>query len=192
LSPPWSPDHATTPKPGKSVAELHVAARWLWPSLIARMLRNNWTVETAREQAGRLKDAPEPPIWADRDALAGDIVEGKARSDERSKASAASWDARCRRFLACAALDPLRTGSLRRGTMADNPAGEIDEIHALCDEILRLMRKSRSLTATAADVGGPRLPQAQTHGRRLDLEHQLDRLERWVEQLEARAAERRS
>ena len=76
--------------------------------------------------------------------------------------------------------------------MADDPAGEIEEIHALRDEILRLMRKSRSLTATTADVSGPRLPQARTHGRRLDLEHQLDRLERWVEQLEARAAGRRS
>jgi hypothetical protein len=76
--------------------------------------------------------------------------------------------------------------------MADDPAGEIDEIHALCDEILRLMRKSRSPTATAAGVGGPRLPPARTHGRRPDLEHQLDRLERWVERLEARAAGRRS
>jgi hypothetical protein len=176
----------------RQLAELHAANKWLWPALVARLIAEGWNVETARGHAGRLKDAPEPPAWTDRDALARDIVAGKAHSNERSRASTASRDARRRRFLACAALDPLPTGSLRRATMADDPAGEIEEIHALCDKILRLMRKSRSLTATAADVGGPRMPQAQSHGRQLDLEHQLDRLERWVEQLEARAAERRS
>jgi hypothetical protein len=85
-----SPISASCLDKTRHLAELHAAAEWLWPALVRRMLEAAWTVETTRSQAGRLKDAPEPPIWADRDALAGDIVEGKTRSNERSKASAAS------------------------------------------------------------------------------------------------------
>jgi hypothetical protein len=50
------------------LAELHLASSWLWPALVAALIAEGWNVETARAQAGRLKDAPEPPPWADRDA----------------------------------------------------------------------------------------------------------------------------
>jgi ParB-like chromosome segregation protein Spo0J len=38
----------------RHLAELHAAAAWLWPVLVARMLSAGWNVETARTNAGRL------------------------------------------------------------------------------------------------------------------------------------------
>jgi hypothetical protein len=52
------------------LVEIHAAASWLWPALVDRLLAEGWNVETTRSQAGRLKDAPEPPPWVDRETLA--------------------------------------------------------------------------------------------------------------------------
>jgi ParB-like chromosome segregation protein Spo0J len=38
----------------KQLAELHAAAPWLWPTLVARLIAEGWNVETARGQAARL------------------------------------------------------------------------------------------------------------------------------------------
>jgi hypothetical protein len=40
------------------------------------MLAANWNVETACTNAGRLKDVEQPPIWADRDAIAAKLARG--------------------------------------------------------------------------------------------------------------------
>jgi ParB-like chromosome segregation protein Spo0J len=61
------------------LAELHAAASWLWPALVSRLTAEGWNVETARGHAGRLKDVPKPPDWADRRLLASAIAAGKAR-----------------------------------------------------------------------------------------------------------------
>jgi hypothetical protein len=47
---------------------------WLRPAFARRMLDASWNVETARSNAGRLKDVPEPPTWAD----GGNCVPGAA------------------------------------------------------------------------------------------------------------------
>jgi len=52
---------------------------WLWVDLVRRMLDESWNVGTTKDHAGRFKDVPDPPPWADRDALARDIVEGSVR-----------------------------------------------------------------------------------------------------------------
>jgi hypothetical protein len=54
--------------------EATTAARWLWPAMARRMVGANWNVETTRTNAGRLKDVVQPPIWADRDALAEGVM----------------------------------------------------------------------------------------------------------------------
>jgi ParB-like chromosome segregation protein Spo0J len=53
------------------LGEIHVAPEWLRRALALRMLEAGWNVETTRSNAGRLKDVPEPPEWADADAIAG-------------------------------------------------------------------------------------------------------------------------
>jgi hypothetical protein len=65
--------------PARNLAELHAAASWLWPALVCRMLSASWNVETARSNAGRLKDVPKAedvPTWVDRDAVAEDLAAG--------------------------------------------------------------------------------------------------------------------
>jgi ParB-like chromosome segregation protein Spo0J len=80
-----SPISANCSDKAHHLAELHATASWLWPALVERLLVEGWNVDTARGHAGRLKDAPEPPIWADRDALAQDIVAGRARANDADR-----------------------------------------------------------------------------------------------------------
>jgi ParB-like chromosome segregation protein Spo0J len=47
------------------LTELHPAPRWLWRSLVSRLVSEGWTVEQARKQAQRLKDTEAPPEWTD-------------------------------------------------------------------------------------------------------------------------------
>ena len=63
-------DAAVLADKAKNLAELHAAASWLWPALVARLIAEGWNVDTARGHAGRLKDVPEPPPWVDRETLA--------------------------------------------------------------------------------------------------------------------------
>jgi ParB-like chromosome segregation protein Spo0J len=63
-------DAALLTDKAKQLAEIHAAPPWLWPALVTRLVAEGWNVDTARAQAGRLKDAAEPPPWADREALA--------------------------------------------------------------------------------------------------------------------------
>jgi hypothetical protein len=70
----------------RHLAELHAAASWLWPALVARLIAEGWNVDTARGHAGRLKDLPrELPTWIDREALAQAIVDGTARSGDLAR-----------------------------------------------------------------------------------------------------------
>jgi hypothetical protein len=75
-------DHTRLASKTMQLAELHATASWLWPALVERLLVEGWNADTARGHAGRLKDAPQPPIWADRDPLAQDIVAGRARAND--------------------------------------------------------------------------------------------------------------
>ena len=52
------------------LAELHAAPSWLWPALATELVARGWTVEVTRGKVASLKDAPEPPAWADADAVA--------------------------------------------------------------------------------------------------------------------------
>lgn len=46
----------------RALSELHSAPRWLWKPLVSRLASEGWTVETARKEAQRLKDAQEPGL----------------------------------------------------------------------------------------------------------------------------------
>jgi hypothetical protein len=61
-----------------ALRELHAAASWLWPALVARLIAEGWNVDHARGHAARLKNVPEPPDWADADAI-GEAVPGRRR-----------------------------------------------------------------------------------------------------------------
>jgi hypothetical protein len=74
------------------LAEIHVA-EWLRRALALRMLAASWTVETARSNAGRLKDVPEPPTWADRDAIAEDLAAGEMKPGDVAAMVAAAKSA---------------------------------------------------------------------------------------------------
>jgi ParB-like chromosome segregation protein Spo0J len=67
----------------RHLAELHAAASWLWPALVARLIAEGWNVDTARGHAGRLKDAPETP------AGSGRSVRSRSDQDQRSTRRAA-------------------------------------------------------------------------------------------------------
>lgn len=58
----------------QQLSVIHAAPPWLWPSLVARLIADDWTVETARKAAQRVKDIVEPPEWADHETLATAIV----------------------------------------------------------------------------------------------------------------------
>jgi len=61
----------------KQLIELHSAPRWLWKPLVERLVSEGWTVETARKEAQRLKDAQEPLPWVNRDAVSKKIASGE-------------------------------------------------------------------------------------------------------------------
>jgi hypothetical protein len=77
----------------RHLAELHAAASWLWPALVARLIAEGWNVDTARGHAGRLEDAPEPPSWADAEAIAQALVEGAMRPGDVDRMAKAAQDA---------------------------------------------------------------------------------------------------
>lgn len=58
----------------RCLAEIHAAPSWLWPALAAELVARGWTVEATRGKVAALKDAPEPPVWADSAAIAAAIA----------------------------------------------------------------------------------------------------------------------
>ncbi len=77
----------------RHLAEMHSAPRWLWPALVSRLVADTWTVEAARREAQKLKDIPEPPDWADRDAIASALVAGEMKPGDVAKMAKAAADA---------------------------------------------------------------------------------------------------
>ena len=69
----------------KHLCEIHAAPEWLWVSLVKMMSEGEWTVATTKQQVGNYKDAPQPPDWADSDALALALVTGKISINELNK-----------------------------------------------------------------------------------------------------------
>jgi hypothetical protein len=69
-----SPMWASLAEHTRHLAELHAAVSWLWPALVVRLLAEGWTVDNARSHAGRLKDVPEPPAWADQEGNVDKLV----------------------------------------------------------------------------------------------------------------------
>jgi hypothetical protein len=69
-----SPMWASLAEHTRHLVELHAAASWLWPALVVRLLAEGWTVDNARSHAGRLKDVPEPPAWADQEGNVDKLV----------------------------------------------------------------------------------------------------------------------
>jgi len=65
-----------------AIAQFHVADKWLWAALVAEL---PMTVEVARKLAGRLKDIPEPPEWADAAAIATALVAGDMKPKEAGR-----------------------------------------------------------------------------------------------------------
>jgi hypothetical protein len=57
------------------------------------MLAAAWNVETARTNAGKLKDVPEPPAWADHDAIAQDLAAGGRRRELLPRSVRHRWNA---------------------------------------------------------------------------------------------------
>jgi hypothetical protein len=70
------------------LSECIAAASWLWPALVAAMIAEGWNVETARAQAGRLKDALAQDIATDR--MAKVVVDVATIAGTASRSSAAS------------------------------------------------------------------------------------------------------
>jgi ParB/RepB/Spo0J family partition protein len=57
----FNSEHAALAERWFQLVEIHAAASWLWPALVARLIADGWNVDTACSHAGRLKDVPEPP-----------------------------------------------------------------------------------------------------------------------------------
>lgn len=60
----------------QGLAVIAGAPDWLRSALAAELVARGWTVEATRGKVAALKDAPEPPAWADADSIAGAIVSG--------------------------------------------------------------------------------------------------------------------
>ena len=60
-----------------SIAALHSSPRWLWPALVSRLVTEGWSVEVARREAQKLKDAQEPAEWTNQEAVAQKIAKGE-------------------------------------------------------------------------------------------------------------------
>lgn len=80
----------------RHLAEIHAAPSWLWPALVEKLVDagrseggKGLSVEKVRQLVSGLKDASEPPEWANASAIAQAIVTGIMRLSEiKSMASA--------------------------------------------------------------------------------------------------------
>jgi ParB/RepB/Spo0J family partition protein len=110
-------------------AEGFVAAEWLWQALGLRLFAERWNVDTARGHAGRLKDVPEPPAWADRKAVATKLVAGDLKP-----------------------ADLHRMASIERDLLAeiDKEGLEVDRLKAALAEALQQARPSSASAAMQA------------------------------------------
>ena len=62
------------------LVEIHAAPRWLWSALVGKMVADEMTVEATRTMVAEVKDAVEPPGWADLGAAAESIATPGHRS----------------------------------------------------------------------------------------------------------------
>ena len=75
------PDVGTDPSSHFSqLVEIHAAPRWLWSALVGKMVADGMTVEATRTMVAEVKDAVEPPGWADLGAAAEAIATPGHRS----------------------------------------------------------------------------------------------------------------
>lgn len=66
----------------RNLGEIHAAPRWLWEELTGCAIEEKWTVEKTREKVRLLKDIDAPPVWADHEEIAGQLVQGQMRPKE--------------------------------------------------------------------------------------------------------------
>lgn len=64
---------------------IHAAPGWLWSALVSKMVADGLTVEATRKMVAEVKDAPEPPQWSDREAIASALVGGSLSRSDLSK-----------------------------------------------------------------------------------------------------------
>jgi hypothetical protein len=101
------------PKLWRHLAELHPAPKWLWRSLVSRLVSEGWTVEQARGAAQRFKDTPEPP--QDGRVARRHLRHGRGR--DRAPADTAGQDRHCHP-LPCDADSGIRKGRPARQSKA--------------------------------------------------------------------------
>jgi ParB-like chromosome segregation protein Spo0J len=134
----FSPDNIPQ---AKNLAELHVAASWLWPALVSRLIKEGWNVDTARQQAGRLKDVPEPPSWADGERIARSIAAGTFKPGDVARMAKTAQEASA--IIERVELDATDyQQELQDRLEADRPA-TVSAVQAIADRVVSAQAEAK-------------------------------------------------
>lgn len=123
----------------KSFVEIHAAPSWLWPALVQRMTQDGMTVDATRKMVAGIKDAPNPPQWADASSIAYAVVSDEMRLAEVGKLSEAAE--RAEAAIGRAELNAdQHIRALNDALVTERPA-RLSEVLAICNRFIEAQER---------------------------------------------------
>lgn len=117
----------------RALSEIHPAPRWLWQALVTKMLADAWTVEETRRQVKRLKQAQEPPAWANAEEMAAALLDGTLKLPALARFARCAEESMAR--IARAEDDATRFTTLLARRLNDACPGKLSDVERLCQEV---------------------------------------------------------
>jgi protein gp37/ParB-like chromosome segregation protein Spo0J len=118
----------------RQLVEIHAAPSWLWPSLVHRMTQDGMTVDATRKMIAGVKDAPNPPLWADASSIAYAVVWGEMRLSEIGKLSEAAE--RAEAAITRAELKAEQYITRLNEALGDKKPSRLSEVLAICNQLI--------------------------------------------------------
>jgi len=123
----------------RQLHEIHAAPSWLWPALVQRMTQDGMTVDATRKMVAGIKDAPNPPQWADASSIAYAVVSDEMRLAEVGKLSEAAE--RAEAAIGRAELNAdQHIRALNDALVTERPA-RLSEVLAICNRFIEAQER---------------------------------------------------